>query len=277
MPEEAMESVEMTEAAEPSTGEATESTESVESPEETQSVEAESAPRQTTEEDSRYAAARRAAEQQTRAERQARAQLDSQFAAMFGQYKNPVTGQPIQSAQDYIIAMQAQTQQQNAQQLQKAGLDPRMIDRAVAMNPVIQQAQQIVQEHTNSEAQRMIQEDLQKIVDLDPTIGSTQDVFATENFQAVIDAVRTKGLHLVDAYKLVNFERLSKLKSDAAQQAAINQVKGKKHLAMAQGVSGSADGEDIPESLLPQYKKWFPDKSNKELKALYNRQIKETK
>ena len=277
MPEEAMESVEMTEAAEPSTGEATESTESVESPEETQSVEAEAAQRQTTEEDSRYAAARRAAEQQTRAERQARAQLDSQFAAMFGQYKNPVTGQPIQSAQDYIIAMQAQTQQQNAQQLQKAGLDPRMIDRAVAMNPVIQQAQQIVQEHTNSEAQRMIQEDLQKIVELDPAMGTTQDVLGSENFQAVIDAVRTKGLHLVDAYKLVNFERLSKVQAQAAQQQAINQAKSKSHLSTAAGMTGESDGEDIPESQIKQWQRWFPDKSKKELRALYNKQKREVK
>lgn len=275
MPEEAMESVEMTEAAEPSTGEVTESTESVDV-EEPQSVEAEAATRQTTEEDSKYAAARRAAEQQTRAERQARANLDSQFAAMFGQYKNPVTGQPIQSAQDYIIAMQAQTQQQNAQQLQKAGLDPRMIDRAVAMNPVIQQAQAIVQEHTNSEAQRRVQEDLQKIVELDPSMGSTQDVIASPGFQDVINKVR-QGLPLVDAYKLVNFDRLSNVQAQAAQQQAINQAKSKSHLATAAGMTGESDGDDIPESQIKQWQRWFPDKSRKELRALYNKQKKETK
>lgn len=275
MPEE-MESVEMTEAAEPSTGEATESTESVDV-DDSQSVQAEPATRQTTEEDSRYAAARRAAEQQTQAERQARAQLDSQFAAMFGQYKNPVTGQPIQSAQDYLIAMQAQTQQQNAQQLKNAGLDPRMIDRAVAMNPVIQQAQQIVQAHTNNEAQRMVQEDLQKIVELDPAMGSIQDVINSANFQEVTNAVRTKGLHLVDAYKLVNFERLSKVQAQAAQQQAINQAKSKSHLATAAGMAGESDGDDIPESQIKQWQRWFPDKSKKELRALYNKQKREVK
>ncbi len=276
MPEEVT-SVEMSEAAEPTAGEATESAEVVEDSQGEQSVEAEAAPRQTTEEDSKYAAARRAAEQQTRAERQAREQLDNQFAAMFGQYKNPMTGQPIRSAQEYLSAMQAQMSQQNAQQLQKAGLDPNLIDRAVAMNPTVQQAQQIIQQQTQAEANRMMQADLQAIVDLDPSLGSVQDVFKTENFQRVIDTVRSSGLHLVDAYKLVNFERLSKVQAEKAEQAAINQSKGKAHLAAAQGVSGKSDGEDIPEHLMPQYRKWFPDKSNKELRALYNKQLKETK
>ena len=254
MPEEVT-SVEMSEAAEPTAGEATESAEVVEDSQGEQSAEAEAAPRQTTEEDSKYAAARRAAEQQTRAERQAREQLDNQFAAMFGQYKNPMTGQPIRSAQEYLSAMQAQMSQQNAQQLQKAGLDPNLIDRAVAMNPTVQQAQQIIQQQTQAEANRMMQADLQAIVDLDPSLGSVQDVFKTENFQ----------------------KRLSKVQAEKAEQAAINQSKGKAHLAAAQGVSGKSDGEDIPEHLMPQYRKWFPDKSNKELRALYNKQLKETK
>lgn len=272
MPEE-MESVEMTEAAEPSAGEATESTEAVS---EDQSENAGAATRQTTEEDSKYAAARRAAEQQTQAERQARATLDNQFAAMFGQYKNPVTGQPIRTAQDYLLAMQAQTQQQNAQQLQQAGLDPRLIDRAVAMNPAVQQAQQIVQQHTQAEAQRMMNEDLQKIVDLDPSLGSVNDVIRTENFQEVINRVRA-GLPLVDAYKLVNYDRLTKLQAQAAQQQAVNQAKSKGHLSTASGLAGETEGDDIPESQVSSWRKWFPDKSMKELRALYNKQLKETK
>ena len=81
-------------------------------------------------------------------------------------------------------------------------------------------------------------------------------------------------IRLSEAYKLVNFDRLVANQRQAGQQSAINQARSKGHLNAAAGVSGSVDGEDIPTGELSQWKAWFPDKSSKELRALYNKSRK---
>jgi hypothetical protein len=78
-------------------------------------------------------------------------------------------------------------------------------------------------------------------------------------------------MRLADAYKLVNFDRLSSIKTQAAQQQAINQAKSKGHLSQTSGLADQDKTSDIPDSVLSQWKEWFPEKSMKELKALYNK------
>jgi hypothetical protein len=80
-------------------------------------------------------------------------------------------------------------------------------------------------------------------------------------------------MRLVDAYKLVNFDRLSSSKTAAARQAVVNQVKGQAHLSNAPGISANDTLEDIPASMLEDFKDLFPGKSTKELKALYNKTL----
>ena len=110
------ESVTMTEAAEQSTEDNAEDEQSVYSSEETdadshegESEEADSANQQSAEENAKYAAMRRRAEAEAEKRYASKqAELDRQFASMFGQYTNPETGEPIRTAQDYFNAMQAQ-------------------------------------------------------------------------------------------------------------------------------------------------------------------------
>jgi nitrate/TMAO reductase-like tetraheme cytochrome c subunit len=80
-----------------------------------------------------------------------------------------------------------------------------------------------------------------------------------------------------EAYKLVNFDRLSSSKTAAARQAVVNQVKGQSHLSNAPGLNASDNLEDIPASMLENFKDRFPEKSVKELKALYNKVLKTQK
>jgi hypothetical protein len=84
-------------------------------------------------------------------------------------------------------------------------------------------------------------------------------------------------MSLVDAYKIVNFDRLSSSKTAAARQAVVNQVKGQAHLSNAPGLNANDSMEDIPASMLETFQERFPEKSAKELKALYNRTLKAKK
>ena len=233
--------------------------------------EAETTTPQSAEDNTRFAAARREAEAQAKQIQQAKDAVDQQFAQMFSGFTNPKTGEPIRTAQDYLDAFAAQEDERNRRQLEEAGIDPGIIEQAIQRNPMIQQAAQVVQQYNADEANRRLQEDVKKVIELDPTVTSEADLFSQSNINDVIGYVQRTGMSLVDAYKIVNFDRLSTQKIEAAEQAAINQAKSKGHLSTAQGVAGESEEMDIPDAEKPQWRRWFPDKTAKELRALYNK------
>ncbi len=81
------------------------------------------------------------------------------------------------------------------------------------------------------------------------------------------------GSRLTEAYKIVNFDRLTATRAEAAKQSAINQAKSKDHLNASSGMTGGGGDVDIPEDEIRKWEEWFPEKSRKELRALYNKTI----
>jgi len=250
---------------------ATENTEVEETPDE---KEAEPVQQQTPEQNRIFANMRRRAEEEARNKYQAeQARIDAMYAEKFRGYTNPETGAPILTAADYVEAMAAQDRMEAKQQMQSAGVDPGIIDRAIANSPLMQQAQAAIEASNQMQSQRMIEEDMRNIIAFDPSVSSQQDIVMQDNFGEVVEYCNAHpGIRLSDAYKLVNFDRLSSIKSQAAQQQAINQVKSKGHLAQTSGLADQDKSEDIPESEIAEWREWFPDKTPKELKALYNKQ-----
>lgn len=235
----------------------------------------ETAAPQSPEDNARFAAARREAEAQMRQVRQAQAQLDSQFAQMFGKYKNPVTGQPIRNAQEYMEAMQAQERLQMQEQLKSAGVDPQVLDKAIANSPVVQNAQRLQEQFQSVQVQNMVAEDFKAIMRLDPTKTSEQDIINDPSYgQALAYVQQHPGVRLSDAYKLVNFDKLKANSTAAAQQAAVNQAKSKSHLKAVNGSAGNDKESDIPAAELSKWQQMFPEKSAKELRATYNRSLR---
>lgn len=278
------ESVTMTDVAEQSTEDNAKDEQTTYSSEEADadsheddSEEADPASQQSAEENAKYAAMRRKAEAEAEKKYASeKAELDRQFASMFGQYTNPETGEPIRTARDYFNAMQAQQNQQTRSQLEQAGIDPNLIDNAVRNNPAVQYANAVIEQQQAEQAQSMVAEDIEAIRSIDPTIKSADDVAMLDTYPQMLAMIQNSGgrIRLSEAYKLVNFDRLVANQRQAGQQSAINQARSKGHLNAAAGVSGSVDGEDIPTGELSQWKAWFPDKSSKELRALYNKSRK---
>ena len=230
---------------------------------------------QSPEDNARYAAARREAEAQMRQVQQAQAQVDQQFAAMFGKYKNPVTGQPIRNASEYIQAMQAQERMQMQEKLKSAGVDPEALDKAIANSPLVQNAQRMQAQFQQQQVQTMVAEDMRAIMQLDPSKTSEQDIINDPSYgQAIAYVQQHPGVRLSEAYKLVNFDRLMGNKSQAAQQAAVNQAKSKSHLKTVSGSAGDSKDAEIPASELSRWQQMFPEKNAKELKATYNRSLR---
>ena len=237
--------------------------------------EAEPATQQTPEQNHEYAAIRRKAEYDAQMKYQnEQARLDAMYADKFKGLTNPETGAPIRGAADYFEALAAQERIQAREDMQEAGLDPALLDRAIANSPLIQQAQEAIEQNNRIQSQRMIDEDMRAIIQFDPSVNSEQDIVTQPNFNEVVSYVETHpGMRLADAYKLVNFDRLSSTRAQAAEQQAINQAKSKTHLATPNGLSNEDKSVDIPTSELESWQAFFPDKSPKELRALYNKSI----
>ena len=207
------------------------------------------------------------------AERKA-AELDNLFASQFGQYSNPETGQPIKSAQDYLAAMQAQERAKAKEELRANNIDPNLIDNLIANSPIVKQAEAATAELNQFRVRQQMTEDLHKILAIDNSFSSVEELMQSPVMNDVVSFIESHpGIRADEAYKIVNFDRLSSSKGEAAKQAAINQVKGKNHLATGAAVNVDESAEDIPASQLEMYKEAFPGKTIKEIKALYNRAL----
>jgi len=261
--EEEVADVEASETVEPT--EETTETESEETGETTESAEPQP---QSAEENARYAAIRRRAEEDARRRYEGELNgLNQQIAAMCQGITHPVTGEPITNVRDYMDALQIQQRQASEAELEEKGIDPAMIDRMIASNPVVMQAQQVIEQTKQFEANAMLQRDLAAITNYDPNIKSINDLAALPNFPAILDRVQ-RGANLVDAYKMVNFDNFMQHTNDAARQQAINQMRGKDHLAsQGTGVAQNEEYVEVPADIMSRWKS--EGKTEKQIRELY--------
>lgn len=200
------------------------------------------------------------------------AETDAMFARQFGKYKNPETGEPIRSAKDYYEAMAAQERANAREQMQQNGIDPSVLDNLIANSPAVRQAQAATAELNSFRAQQQIDADCKEILALDPSLNSVDEILNDPSMPLMLEKVQ-QGMRLVDAYKIVNFDRVFASKEAAVKQQTVNQVKGKNHLATGASINVNDTEEDIPASMVEKFKEMFPEKNMKELKTLYNQTI----
>ena len=254
--------VEESEAAEPMEDETTEATET-ETDVETGAVEPEP---QSAEENARYAAIRRRAEEEARHKYESEiGSLNQQITAMCQGITHPVTGQPITNVRDYVDALSVQQRQANEQELQEKGVDPSIIDRMIAANPTVMQAQQVIEHAQQAEAKATLERDVAEIGKIDPSIKSLGDLASLPNFPQMYEfCERNPGASIVDAYKIFNFDN----RSQAARQQAINQMRGKDHLAsQSTGVAQSDEYVEVPAEIMSRMKS--EGKTEKQIRELY--------
>lgn len=208
------------------------------------------------------AAARRKAESEAR---NAQAQKDAEIVRRFGHLKNPITGNYIRSEKDYWDALDAQEQLKSEAELREKGIDPRMIQEAVQRNPVVVQASQYLAQANEREAMAEIENDVKALSEIDSSIHSLHDVHP--------DVVRYAIEHqvpLTDAYKVMNYGKMTSAKEEAIRQGAINQARNKAHLNPINGVATQDNSVDIPQSERKMWEAMFPNKTWAERRELYN-------
>ena len=193
--------------------------------------------------------------------------LNSQIAAMCQGLKHPVTGQPITNIHDYVDALAIQQRQAREAELEEKGIDPRMIDRMIEANPVVMQAKQVIERSKVTEAEARIQQDVAEVSKYDPNIKGVQDLLELPNFPEILDRVN-RGASLLDAYKMVNFDNFMQHTNDAARQQAINQMRGKSHLASpSTSVVTENDDVEVPAEIMRSWKE--DGKTEKQIRELF--------
>lgn len=231
-----------------------------------------------TEEDSRFASVRRKAEEDAKAKYGAEIQKwNEAFKNEFGSFSNPKTGKPIEGVADYFEALRAQNELAREQELRSKGIDPRMIEEMVNNNPIVQKANEVIQQNQQTEAQRQLEADLKAVSEMDPSIKTLEDLAKHPSYPRVYDFVAKNGLSVADAYYLANRSELSAKSNAAAKQAAINQVKGKNHLeATKAGVANNDNLAEVPASLAATWKMMNPDLTESQIQVKYNEFLKNT-
>ena len=213
-----------------------------------------------------YAQARRVAERRMNT-------INDKVVKRFGGMTNPETGQPIRSADDYFEALEAQERVNARKEIEERGVDPNLLDRLISQNPVIMQAQQIMQENALREGEAELDRQIGEITKMDPTIKSLEDISKMPTFQ-VFDAFVRRGLSLTEAYRLANFDSLMQRDAAATRQATINAAKGKNHLAPLGGVNGPQEQlVEIPQNERELWETAYPGVPYKELREKYNRSL----
>ena len=231
-------------------------------------------PVQSAEDNAKAAAARRQAEREFQEKQK---QTDIWYATKFAGYTNPLTNQPIRSEQDYRNALDAQEIVKQRQELQEKGIDPDMlsqiVSRQVENNPVVKQAQEVMQRTINDQSNQMITEDIKEIMRIDPNVKSIDDIAKLPNVSQILSLTQT-GMRFSDAYKVANMDSLINNKAGAAKQAAINNMKGTQHLNATNNINANNDSSvDIPSSELTNWQDAYPDLSMAELKKKYNQTL----
>lgn len=263
------EGAEVSEVAEPTE---TNEVESSTTTEETSSQEPEGSNVQSAEENAKYAAARRRAEAEF-AEKQK--QYDAEFERRFKDYTNPITGEPIKNQKDYFAALDAQEKLKRDEELRNAGINPDVIEdyvnRQVENNPIVQQAQAVMQMAQQSQVENEVANGIKEIQKLNPSIKTVNDLLDQPNFEQIMGYVRDNSMSLADAYKLANFNDLMSGKVKSAKQEALNNLNGVSHLNQTDGVTDGGNNEvEIPANEIAAWKKAFPHASAAELRKKYN-------
>ena len=214
-----------------------------------------------------------------RSEREAQARIDRQIAQRFGQYKNPATGKPIATLDDYLAALDAQAEKDRQEAIDRMTANQsreqqEALRQILASDPekrrLSARVQELEQKQLDEQAGAAFNRDVAELQKLEPALKTVNDLEKLEGFDKIVQLVQENGLDMVTAYKAVNFGRATQASQAAGKQAAINAAKGKNHLAAHDGQAQPGTQKVMSESMLHLAKEAFPDKSDAEIQKLYN-------
>ena len=235
---------------------------------------------QNAEQNAKFAAARRKAEaERDAAVEKAKAEAQAEAARIINEaFKNsglvnPYTKQPITSKEEYDAYRQRYEAERKKAMMRKSGMSDADFDAFVQNLPEVreareakEQAEQAKREAQQAAAKVKVDEQLKEIGALDPSIRSMEDLAKMPTYAKFYELVK-KGNTLTDAFKLANYDALTKGAAAGARQAALNAAQGKQHMGQTQ--TRGAGAVSVPAEVMEQYRAFNPDATEAEIRAHY--------
>lgn len=203
---------------------------------------------------------------------------DGGYAAAFGRM-NPYTGRTIDSQEEYDAyrrAFEAERGTLHPTGQPTRGDEAADIARRVAEHPAVQAAQRAVDELNAERARSWYEGQIKEIAALDPTVTSLQALSDKdpEKYGRMMGMV-SGGVSLVDAYKALNLEDITKRQTAAAAQAERNRAAGKAHLSPVGGKGTEA--VEVPPEVRSMYLEMNPDMTDGEIRKEYAQYLQDTR
>lgn len=203
-----------------------------------------------------------------------RAKNDKQVEEILGSMglRDSATGEPIKTMEQFEAYKKTQANARLQQNLKEGKLTREDIGHIVSESMQAQQAaaqQQADRQAQEAEAQQRINQELQRIMEMDQSIKSMGDLLKMPGASEFREKIH-KGYSLIDAFKLVRGPELEKAKNAAAQQAAMNNLRGKEHLRSTGGSRG-AGADSVPKAELDMYRLFNPGATDAQIQAHYNK------
>lgn len=247
---------------------------------------------QSSEENKKYAAARRKAEKErdiavkkaredARAEAQADADkyIDDAIKAM--NLKNPYTGKLIETKVELEEYKKSAADSRKDAFLKRSGMSEEEYRSFVENLPEVAQArlerEKLEKARIDADRNRAaakLAEEIKQISKLDPAIKSVEDITKSENYPEIYERVK-RGYTLYDAYLSVNHAKMSDRSAASARQKALNDMSSKEHLtASSQRGKGAVS---VPKDVADAYREFNPKATDAEIIKHYNRYVTSTK
>ncbi len=215
------------------------------------------------------------------------ARLEQEYKEAFNKI-NPYTGKPIQSPEDffsykrqYNAELENSKRQRQAQDIfdgikngtaTQADFD-RYVQTLVSNSPDLQASKALALKMEQMERQSKVESGRAKLqADIDALnkeypaceIKKVEDIKDRE----IVGYLR-RGLSIADAYYLAHRNEMIEAQKAGVRQAVVNQANGKKHL---QTTANNSKGEEpIPDDVISEYEKFFPDWSKKQIVEDYKK------
>lgn len=189
---------------------------------------------------------------------------------------NTVTGEPVTNLEQFLAWEEAVRKDKLDSGLKSGQMTAELLDEAISQHPVVKQAQALI-DKSASDAQvaqqkameARIQTEMEKIGKLDPAIKTVADLKSMPNYQQFY-ALVGNNYSLLDAFRIVNFERLTNAAAEAGRQQAASNARSKDHL-QATGNSRGAGAAAVPKDELAMYRLMNPGATDAQIQAHYNK------
>jgi len=161
--------------------------------------------------------------------------------------------------------------QANKETLEGSGINnPEAFDaymtEKISKNPVVVEAQKIIDAQRAKDKEEIMKSAIAEINAIDPDIKSADDLTHLDNYDELLVKMK-QGNTLVDAYKLVAFDKINSNKVNNATEDVIANIDSKSHM---KGISGNkSDHVVVPDDIMAMYRKNIPGMTDDEIRKDY--------